>query len=300
MCLVDGIKHDGLSGFYRGVLPPLFTTSLVKSCAFTVYERSKPFFQNILSPGTSIIGTSGEYGLNACFMAGSTGGLVISVVSAPMELIKTHMQISNLKARELTPASSNSFYRPVHQFSMVGTGSPQALWMNLNYHPSTRYPIEPSSSLTRPFTSSLDCVSHLIRQQGLGILYRGFLPQMARESLGFGTYFMSFEALCRWASPTGRKENTGGATHFLAGGLSGIVIWMVIFPLDLVKARMHSTNDMGVWDCVRRVYAEGGVRGFYKGIGPSLLRAFPAHATIFLVYEFCMQHLRHAETSSNQ
>lgn len=42
---------------------------------------------------------------------------------------------------------------------------------------------------------------------------------------------------------------------------------------------------------VRHVYDESGVRGFYRGIGTSLLRAFPANACALFVYEGLMRTL---------
>jgi hypothetical protein len=36
-------------------------------------------------------------------------------------------------------------------------------------------------------------------------------------------------------SPTGRREGAYPVGHFMAGGLTGIIAWVVIFPFDLIK-----------------------------------------------------------------
>lgn len=36
---------------------------------------------------------------------------------------------------------------------------------------------------------------------------------------------------------------------------------------------------------VKQIHTEHGFRGFFKGLGPSLLRAFPTNACAFFVYE---------------
>lgn len=39
------------------------------------------------------------------------------------------------------------------------------------------------------------------------------------------------------------------------------------------------------------IYSTDGVRGFYRGLGPCLLRAFPVNACAFFVYEGIMRLL---------
>lgn len=41
----------------------------------------------------------------------------------------------------------------------------------------------------------------------------------------------------------------------------------------------------------RSVYAREGARGFYRGLGPTFLRAFPANASAFFVYEATLRLL---------
>ena len=40
-----------------------------------------------------------------------------------------------------------------------------------------------------------------------------------------------------------------------------------------------------------RIYSGDGIIGFYRGLGPCLLRAFPSNACAFFVYEGMMRHL---------
>lgn len=47
----------------------------------------------------------------------------------------------------------------------------------------------------------------------------------------------------------------------------------------------------GVRDCVRSMYQTAGVRGFYSGLFPTMIRAFPIHSVNFLVYESVMRLL---------
>lgn len=46
------------------------------------------------------------------------------------------------------------------------------------------------------------------------------------------------------------------------------------------------TWDGGFMRCAKAIALEEGVRGFWKGYTPCLLRAFPANAAGFFMYEF--------------
>lgn len=78
----------------------------------------------------------------------------------------------------------------------------------------------------------------------------------------------------------------------LAGACAGVCYNGVLFPADTIKSRMQTaavggagSRQMGFWDTGKDIYRVGGVRGLYRGCGITVLRAAPASAVIFLVYE---------------
>ena len=42
-CVRQTYRDEGVRGFFRGVLPPLVTVSIIKSISFSVYEETKHF-----------------------------------------------------------------------------------------------------------------------------------------------------------------------------------------------------------------------------------------------------------------
>ena len=94
-----------------------------------------------------------------------------------------------------------------------------------------------------------------------------------------------------------RKEVATWKVAFY-GGLSGEVLWLASYPFDVVKSRMQCDGFGGgeqkyrsMRDCFSKIYKEFGVRGFWKGIGPTLLRAMPVSAGTFAVVEMTMRAL---------
>ena len=84
----------------------------------------------------------------------------------------------------------------------------------------------------------------------------------------------------------------------LYGGLAGEALWIASYPFDVVKSKMQS-DRLGVGqqryrsmrDCFGQTWRAEGWRGFWKGIGPTLVRAMPVSAGTFAVVELMMRAL---------
>ena len=85
----------------------------------------------------------------------------------------------------------------------------------------------------------------------------------------------------------------------MAGGICGIMCWIVVFPLDLVKTLIQKEillpkpTYKNAMDCVQDIYKRNGLVGFYRGITVTLIRAFPIHSLNFLVYEQTLLLIKH-------
>ena len=72
-------------------------------------------------------------------------------------------------------------------------------------------------------------------------------------------------------------------------------LWLASYPFDVIKSKMQ-TDGFGAGqkyksmrDCFGQTFRAEGARGFWKGIGPTLLRAMPVSAGTFAVVEFTMR-----------
>ena len=79
----------------------------------------------------------------------------------------------------------------------------------------------------------------------------------------------------------------------ISGGFGGFQYWFTTYPTDVIKSSMmadelntHKRRYRGVLDCARKLYRdEGGLKRFYAGFTPCLMRSVPANATLFVVLE---------------
>ncbi|KAJ3340968.1 carnitine transporter [Entophlyctis luteolus] len=133
------------------------------------------------------------------------------------------------------------------------------------------------------YKGMIDASVGMFKEGGFGSLYRGTIATMARDIPGSAAYFVAYEYFYRLLKKDGQNISIG-ATLF-AGGMSGVAMWSIAIPPDVIKSRIQASPPgmySGFVDCgVKMVRAEG-PGALFKGLGPALLRAFPANAAGFL------------------
>ncbi|KAM9657834.1 mitochondrial S-adenosylmethionine carrier protein isoform 1-T1 [Morphnus guianensis] len=73
-----------------------------------------------------------------------------------------------------------------------------------------------------------------------------------------------------------------------AGGIAGVCVDLILFPLDTVKTRLQSPQGF------RKA---GGFRGIYAGVPSTAIGSFPNAAAFFITYENVKSMLHHGSTS---
>ena len=152
----------------------------------------------------------------------------------------------------------------------------------------------------RLYSGPVDCVRKLVAHQGvLGGLYRGTSVTLMREATAYGAWFTAFEWMMNSdARRTGvDRKDVPGWKIAMYGGLAGEFLWLASYPFDVVKSKMQ-TDGFGAGQkyssmraCFAATWRADGLGGFWKGIGPTLLRAMPVSAGTFAVVEMTMRAL---------
>jgi solute carrier family 25 (mitochondrial carnitine/acylcarnitine transporter), member 20/29 len=152
----------------------------------------------------------------------------------------------------------------------------------------------------RLYAGPLDCIRKLSAHEGvLRGLYRGQAVTLLREAQAYGIWFLTFEYLMRADARRNQYARDDIATVKVAtyGGIAGEMLWLASYPFDVVKSKMQSDGFgaqmqfRSMRDCFAKTYAAEGMMGFWKGIGPTLLRAMPVSAGTFAVAELTMRWL---------
>ncbi|TPX37795.1 hypothetical protein SeMB42_g06874 [Synchytrium endobioticum] len=137
---------------------------------------------------------------------------------------------------------------------------------------------------SKRYKGMFDAGAGMIREGGVGSLYRGTIATLARDIPGSAAYFVAYEAVYRALKPKGQESMSIGAVLF-AGGMAGVAMWSIAIPPDVLKSKIQAApagTYSGFGDALVKTVRTEGPGALFKGLGPALLRAFPANAAAFL------------------
>ena len=128
----------------------------------------------------------------------------------------------------------------------------------------------------------------IYNSEGWRGFYRGLVPSLFGVSHG-ALQFMAYELLKKERAKQSLHHDLTTTDYLLLSGTAKIFAGSITYPYQLVRARLQMYNADGMYrgvvDVVGRVWSEEGLVGFYKGLGPNLLRVLPSTWVTFLVYE---------------
>ncbi|PWZ02764.1 mitochondrial carrier [Testicularia cyperi] len=285
-CAKAVVREEGFRGFFRGVTIPLITISFVRTSSFSIYFNTKQHLhrRDIFADRDSLLHTalSGAAG-------GATSGVIISCGSAPFELVKVQRQLEYLIAVQKglvskTPVGANG----------VRTFVPQ---------------------------SGFQAAANIFKNFG-GIkgFYMGFPLHMMRDTFGTALYFGFYDSIRKLVSRHSKSEANsapslygipGPVVSFLSGSSAGILSWLIVYPVDLIKTKVQRDALAGTprqftgWQVFLHMIKErpptrhgDGNTGIlktdtffarflrlYRGLGVSALRSFISHGLTWTLIE---------------
>ncbi|KDQ19473.1 hypothetical protein BOTBODRAFT_153382 [Botryobasidium botryosum FD-172 SS1] len=203
------VREERIAGLFKGISSPMMACAFINGLVFGSYGslmRMQLKNEDDLPTLTQIT------------LAGAGTGIITSVIVCPTELIK------------------------IRQQAMLS---------------ATRIP------------SAFEVAADIFRRQGVRGLYRGITTTALRDC-SYGIYFCTYEGTCRFLRPSPPPRSridtdTDTAAHhqnhaslidevedefshlswtrlLVAGGLAGVMSWIVTFPVDVIKTRMQATE----------------------------------------------------------
>ena len=193
-------------------------------------------------------------------IAGTLAGLLSSFVVSPIELVKIRMQAQNKSASKKKDDNHD----------------------------------ESGIISSQVYSNDFECAKYLIKHEGWRALFvHGLGITLVREIPSFAFYFVAYGLLARSSFATLLGNH---AAPLVFGALAGWAMWIPTYPADIVKTKVQvqdSQNKMiGPWQITAKLYRSGGVKAFFDGLEPKLVRAAVKHAATFWVYEIVMNILR--------
>lgn len=127
-------------------------------------------------------------------------------------------------------------------------------------------------------------------QEGPRAFYRGLVPSLLGIIPYAGIDLAAYEALKDMSRTHVLQDGhePGPLIQLSCGTISGALGATCVYPLQVVRTRMQAqpANTYGkMSDVFWKTYQHEGLRGFYKGLFPNLLKVVPAASITYMVYE---------------
>ncbi|XP_046374151.1 mitochondrial ornithine transporter 1-like isoform X2 [Haliotis rufescens] len=246
-CTVQTFKQDGIvRGLYAGTIPSLAAQISENSVLFLFYG----ICQKMVAKVVSVPSVDKLTPLHNA-LAGSGAAFFSSFTLCPTELIKCRLQAM----REM----------------------------------ATQGQLE--GGLERLKIGPWGLTKEILQQEGFRGLFKGLTSTFMREMPGYFFFFGGYEICRHLLTPAGKtKDEIGAWRTIVCGGVGGVALWTAIFPADVVKSRIQVQCVAGSVTptfiaTVLKIFREEGVTALYKGLGPTVVRTFPATGALFLAYE---------------
>lgn len=258
-------------GLFQGIGAPLATAAVVNASVFSVYGATSRLWDNYHPHSEESLRLNNAL-IAKHAVCGAVTGLITSVVLSPVEYVKIRLQTMNLQPSEGTKSAPHFAARHNSSFQ-----------------------------LAKDILNS---------RHGIQGLYRGLFATILRQTPSLAVYFPVYhilkESITDFYSSRTSNTNTTAEVNSLwwssaiAGGLAGCLAWTIVYPIDAVKSRIQSlpldapAKERSIMYVVRTISRNEGFARliFSRGLGVTLLRAFPVNGTIFFVYESVDQRLR--------
>lgn len=221
------------------------------------------------------------------------------------ELLKVYFDHANKLSRENKELFLHSWYaagrnstpynQPIADISPVEdfvAGTFAGVALTLVGHPFDTVKVRMQTKTI--FRSGLDCVLQTIRNEGFFALYKGMSGPMATIPLVNAVVFAAYaqgKDFLHSLQPELKPLNMTEIT--LAGAYAGLVNCVVVTPVELVKTRLqiqyepqvfHNTFH-GPMDCARKIVAQNGIKGLFRGMSATIYREVPGYGGQFFMYE---------------
>ncbi|TMW62424.1 hypothetical protein Poli38472_005042 [Pythium oligandrum] len=132
----------------------------------------------------------------------------------------------------------------------------------------------------------------VLRNEGFFALWKGngasVLHRFPYSAVNFFTFEVVKTSLIAQQHPM--FTDNSWTTMFLSGALAGATATVACYPIDLIRTRLATqlNTDIryhGIVHAAKRIRAEEGFRGLYRGMGATLMVTVPNLAINFTLYE---------------
>ncbi|XP_031742407.1 folate transporter 1, chloroplastic isoform X2 [Cucumis sativus] len=196
----------------------------------------------------------------------------------------------------------------LHLASAAEAGALVCFCTNPVWLVKTRMQLQSPLHQAQPYSGLYDAFRTILREEGFAALYKGIVPSLMLVSHG-AIQFTVYEELRKVIANSRSKgtrvdaqnsrELLNSGDYAVLGGTSKIAAMLLTYPFQVVRARLQQRPGhdgipryMDSFHVLKETVRFEGIRGFYRGITPNLLKNVPAASITFIVYENVLKLLK--------
>lgn len=251
-CLSCIVREEGFISLWKGHVPGQYLSIVYGAIQFWAFEVTTKSISKMRPPE----GESEKFLLN--FNCGALAGGLATFVSMPLDVIRTRL---------------------------IGQSEPPTI---LNFRHGFKYIFE-KEKVYGFYRGSIPAVLQTLPSAGLNFAFNKLFNSMWINVTG---------SLAHHSEKLKTNATNGNLQSFLCGGMAGVSSKIMVYPLDLAKKRLqiqgfnHARIGFGVTpkysgliDCCIQTIRDESFFGLFKGLSPSLVKAFISTALYFYFYE---------------
>lgn len=146
------------------------------------------------------------------------------------------------------------------------------------------------------YKNLVDAFLKIVNEEGPAELYRGLTPSLIGVVPYAATNYFAYDTLRKTYKKILKQDEIGNIATLLIGSAAGAISSSATFPLEVARKHMQAGAVNGrVYDnmlhALLTILEKEGVRGLYRGLGPSCIKIVPAAGISFMCYEACKKIL---------
>lgn len=112
--------------------------------------------------------------------------------------------------------------------------------------------------------SSMDACRYILKQNGVRSLFKGYSVGVLKH--------VTFDAVWLWSYHF-LQRTIPGYNHCFYGMGMGVIAWQANLPIDVVKTLVQRDICDTAREATKKIYKEHGIKGFWRGYFPCIIRA---------------------------
>ena len=291
------VRADGVRSLYAGFGTPVFSNAPLVASVFALNECFRTFYRwvNVEVLHNEGLRTAAYYTHAELFIAGSSAGVVSSLVACPATLVKVQQQTRAVAAAATATAAASAAAATSTTSNTTTTTRRRAL----------------------PAPSVYSVVSQVYVNHGAAGLFRGLSLEAGCSAIGRGVYFTGYEVFksqfdvlfryLRIAPATAAPADSSSTSNFiyitgrnvLAAAATSSLGWLSVYPIDVVKVRLMADGIApgdrryrGPAHCATELYRTLGLRGFWRGFSLTIVRSWLSSGMALPLYEVLRPKVR--------